>query len=94
MAADARATMIARHRRGKRQAARLGSVNVLSSAPYGYRYVTQHDGGGPARAALMPDEARGVRPVFAWIGRDRRSIGAVCRRLMPADERTRTGRLG
>jgi site-specific DNA recombinase len=49
MAEYERAKIIERHRRGKLHAARLGSVNVLSGAPYGYRYVTKHDGGGQAR---------------------------------------------
>lgn len=93
MAEYERAKILERHRRGKLHAARVGSVNVLSGAPYGYRYVTKHDGGGQARSDLIPDEARVVRQVFAWIGRDRLSIGAVCRRLMQAGERTRTGRL-
>jgi DNA invertase Pin-like site-specific DNA recombinase len=35
-----RAKIIERHRRGKRHAARLGAIHVLSGAPYGYRYVT------------------------------------------------------
>ncbi|MGF1614569.1 MAG: recombinase family protein, partial [Gammaproteobacteria bacterium] len=34
-----RAKILERSRRGKRHKARLGSVNVLSGAPYGYRYV-------------------------------------------------------
>ncbi len=33
-----------------------------------------------------------VRQIFAWVGRDRVTIGAVCRRLTQAGERTRTGR--
>jgi site-specific DNA recombinase len=33
-----------------------------------------------------------VRQVFDWVGRQRLSIGEVCRRLMQAGERTRTGR--
>src|SRR5437667_5384636 len=41
-----RAKIIERNRRGKRHAARLGSVNALSCAPYGYRYVTKQEGGG------------------------------------------------
>ena len=41
-----RAKIIERHRRGKRHAARIGAVNVLSGAPYGYRYVTKYEGGG------------------------------------------------
>ena len=34
-----------------------------------------------------------VRQVFAWVGRDRLTMGEVCRRLTQAGERTRTGRL-
>jgi site-specific DNA recombinase len=49
MAEYERAKIIERHRRGKLHAARVGSVNVLSGAPYGYRYVRKHDGGGQAR---------------------------------------------
>jgi site-specific DNA recombinase len=93
MAEYERAKIIERHRRGKLHAARTGSVNVLSGAPYGYRYITKHDGGGQARYDVLPEEARVVRQVFAWVGRDRLSIGEVCRRLMQAGERTRTGRL-
>jgi site-specific DNA recombinase len=92
MAEYERAKIIERHRRGNLHAARAGSVNVLSGAPYGYRYVNKHDGGGQARYDLIPDEARVVRQVFEWIGRERLSIGDVCRRLMQAGERTRTGR--
>ena len=44
-----RAKILERHRRGKRQAAHGGAVNVLSGAPYGYRYVPQYAGGGQAR---------------------------------------------
>jgi len=87
-----RAKIIERHRRGKRHAARSGVVNVLSGAPYGYRYVTKYAGGGQARYELVPDEARLVREVFDWVGRDRLTIGEVCRRLTQAGEVTRTGK--
>jgi site-specific DNA recombinase len=40
----------------------------------------------------VPDEARVVRQVFDWVGRDRLTIGEVCRRLTPAGEVTRTGK--
>jgi site-specific DNA recombinase len=93
MAEYERAKILERHRRGKLHAARSGAVNVLSGAPYGYRYVNKHDGGGQARYDILPEEARVVRQVFTWVGRDRLSIGEVCRRLMQAGERTRTGRL-
>src|SRR5712691_9339661 len=87
-----RAKIIERHRRGKRHAARAGAVNVLSGAPYGYRYVSKHAGGGQARYDIVPEEARVVRQVFDWIARDRLSIGEVCRRLTQAGEVTRTGK--
>ena len=88
----ARAKIIERHRRGKRHAARAGTVNVLSGAPYGYRYVAKYPGGGQARYELVPEEARLVRQVFDWVGRDRLTIGEVCRRLTQAGEVTRTGK--
>ena len=44
------------------------------------------------RFEIMLEEARVVRQVFAWIGRDRLSIGEVVRRLNQAGERTRTGK--
>ncbi len=34
-----KAQLMERYRRGKTHRARLGSVNVLSGAPFGYRYV-------------------------------------------------------
>ena len=76
-----RAKILERSRRGKRYAARQGAVSVLSGAPYGYRYVGKRDGGGVARYEIREDEARVVRAIFQWIGRERVSIGAVCRRL-------------
>jgi site-specific DNA recombinase len=87
-----RAKIIERHRRGKRHAAHGGAVNVLSGAPYGYRYVTKSEGGGQARYEIIPDEARVVQQVFAWVGHDRLTIGEVCRRLTHAGEVTRTGK--
>jgi len=87
-----RAKIIERHRRGKRHAAHVGAVNVLSGAPYGYRYVPKYEGGGQARYEIIPDEARVVRQVFTWVGGDRLTIGEVCRRLTQAGERTCTGK--
>ena len=76
-----RAKILERSRRGKRQAALAGSVNVFSTAPYGYRYVGKQDGGGVARFEIVEEQAQVVRQIFDWIGRDRLSIGEVCRRL-------------
>jgi len=87
-----RAKILERSRRGKRHAAQTGEVSVLSTAPYGYHYVRKQDGGGVARFEVVLHEARVVRQVFAWVGRDRLSIGEVCRRLKQAGEPTRTGK--
>jgi site-specific DNA recombinase len=92
MAEYERAKMSERHRRGKLHAARAGTVNVLSGAPYGYRYIRKYEGHGQARYEAVPDEARVVRQVFDWVGRGRLTIGEVCRRLTQAGEVTRTGK--
>ena len=76
-----RAKILERSRRGKRHAAQRGVVNVLCGAPYGYRYVTKHEGSGAAAYEIVPAHAAIVRQVFEWVGRDRLSIGEVCRRL-------------
>lgn len=88
-----RAKIIERNRRGKRHAARLGSVNALSCAPYGYRYVTKQEGGGQARYEINTQEARVVRNIFEWVGKERVTIGEVCRRLVKAGEKTRKGKV-
>jgi site-specific DNA recombinase len=87
-----RAKILERSRRGKRHAAHQGSVNVLSGAPFGYRYIAKAEGGGQARYEIVLDEARLVRQVFRWVGEERMSIGEVARRLTAARERTRTGK--
>ena len=87
-----RAKFLERSRRGKRHAAQAGRVGVLCHAPYGYRYVPKQEGGGDARFDIVWDEARVVQQVFAWVGHDRCTINAVCRRLHQAGVRTRTGK--
>ena len=73
MAEYERAKIAERSRRGKRHAARGGSVNVLSGAPYGYRYVGKLAGGG--RAA----QARHWRPRRRSSDRRRRCSGSSFR---------------
>jgi site-specific DNA recombinase len=87
-----RAKLLERSRRGKRHAAQEGRVGVLCHAPYGYRYVNKQEGGGEARFDIIGDEARVVQQVFAWVGQERCTINAVCRRLHQAGVRTRTGK--
>src|SRR6201997_5336753 len=86
-----RAKILERSRRGKRHAAHEGRVSVLSGAPYGYRYIGRHEGGGVARYAIDEAEAPIVRLMFQWIGRERLSIGEVCRRVRQQGCLTRRG---
>jgi len=87
-----RAKILERSRRGKRHKAQTGVVNVLSGAPYGYRYVTLAEGGGQARYEICAEQAQVVRQVFSWVGRQRLSIGEVCRQLRQQGTPTRTGK--
>jgi site-specific DNA recombinase len=86
-----RAKILERSRRGRRHAARSGSVSALCAAPFGYRYVGKVAGGGMARFEVIDDEARIVRQIFAWVGLERVSLHEVCRRLAETGCRTRTG---
>jgi site-specific DNA recombinase len=76
-----RAKILERSRRGKRHAAQQGSINVLSGAPYGYRYVSKWAGSGVARYEIVLEEARAVRQMFTWVGQERCPLAEVCRRL-------------
>ena len=76
-----RAKILERTRRGRRFAARQGKVSVLGHAPYGYRYVSKHDGDGEARYDIMLEEARIVREVFQWVALEGLSLGRVVARL-------------
>jgi site-specific DNA recombinase len=87
-----RAKIMERSRRGKRHGATRGSVNVLSAAPYGYRYITRSEGDGQATYEINEEQAAVVRQVFQWVGRDRLSIGEVTRRLTASDTKTATGK--
>jgi site-specific DNA recombinase len=80
-----RAKILERSRRGKLQAARRGSVNVLLQAPYGYRYVNRHEGQGKAALVVHEGEAQVVRDIFRWVAEEHCTIGEVCRRLRKAE---------
>jgi site-specific DNA recombinase len=57
-----RAQILERGRRGRRHAARMGSVSALAGAPYGYRYITRARGGGVCPPDLCLDRARPPQP--------------------------------
>jgi site-specific DNA recombinase len=48
-----RAKILERGRRGRRHAARSGSLSAFTTAPYGYRYVSKANGGGTARFEII-----------------------------------------
>src|SRR6266446_193093 len=87
-----RAKIMERSRRGKKHAAQSGSLNVMSNAPFGYRYVSVREGGGQARFEPVAEQARVVQEIFSRIGRDRCTPAEVCRRLQRAGEVTATGK--
>src|SRR5262249_23415424 len=58
-----KAQLMERYRRGKAHRARTGSVNVLSGAPFGYRYVRKTDLAGAAYE-IAEDEAVLVAELF------------------------------
>jgi len=85
-----RAQLLERTRRGKRHKARCGSVNALSTAPYGYRYVRKTD---QADAYFEIDEVAApvVRQIFAAYTQEGLSMYALARRLTAQQVPTRNG---
>jgi site-specific DNA recombinase len=86
-----RAQIAERCRRGKRHMAQQGGVNVLSGAPYGYRYVKKSDTSA-AFYEVMEAEAKVVRMVFEIYMQQRLSIKAIARLLNERQIATRTGK--
>ena len=80
-----------RSRRGKRHRAKSGCINVLSGAPYGYRYVRKTETAA-AYYAVIESEAAVVREVFERYTRQLWSIGAIARDLNGRGITTRFGR--
>jgi site-specific DNA recombinase len=85
-----RAQIAERSRRGKRHRAQQGSINVLSGAPYGYRYVKKSDTAA-AYYEVLEAEAEVVRMVFEAYTREGLSIGAITRFLNERHIPTRKG---
>ncbi len=84
-----RAQIAERCRRGKKHMAQQGGVNVLSGAPYGYRYVRKSDTSA-AFYEVMEAEAKVVRMVFEIYTQQRLSINAIARLLNARQIATRT----
>jgi site-specific DNA recombinase len=80
-----------RYRRGKAYRARTGSVNVLSGAPFGYRYVRKSDHAG-ASYEIIGHEAALVAEMFRRYADDGASIADLARWLTGQGAPTRTGK--
>ena len=84
-----RAQIAERSRRGKRHRAQQGSINVLSGAPYGYRYVKKTDTSA-AYYEVVESEAEVVRLIFDAYTRQGLSLGAISGLLNQREVPTRT----
>jgi site-specific DNA recombinase len=73
-----KAQIMERYRRGKNHRARTGSVNVLSRAPYGYRYVRKTPL-APAAYQIVEHEAVLVREIFRQYADEGVSIADLAR---------------
>jgi len=86
-----KAQLMERYRRGKAHRARTGSVNVLSGAPFGYRYLRKADHAGAAYE-IIGHEAALVAEVFRRYADDGASIADLARWLASQGAPTRTGK--
>jgi site-specific DNA recombinase len=86
-----RAQIAERSRRGKAHWARTGSVNVLSGAPYGYRYVRKSEH-AEARYEIAEPEASTVREIYRRYVEEQHSIGDLARWLSSQAIATATGK--
>jgi site-specific DNA recombinase len=86
-----RAQIMERTRRGKNQRARSGSVNVLSGAPFGYRYVRKSDHAA-ARYEVVPHEAAIIAGLFRRYADEGIAIAELARWLGSTGVTTRTGK--
>jgi site-specific DNA recombinase len=84
-----RAQIAERSRRGKSHRAQQGSINVLSGAPYGYRYVRKSDISA-AYYEVIESEAAVVRRVYEVYTQQGLSINAIARLLNEDHVPTRT----
>ena len=86
-----KAQIAERTRRGKQHRACGGSINVLSGAPYGYRYVRKTDT-AEARYEINEDQAAVVRTIFQRYVDAPLSIGSLARGLTAQGIATATGK--
>ena len=86
-----KAQLAERYRRGKTYRAKSGSVNVLSGAPFGYRYVPKSPTAGAAYE-IVQAEAALVAQMFRRYADEGASIAGLTRWLTGCAVATRTGK--
>ena len=86
-----KAQLMERYRRGKAYRAQAGSVNVLSGAPFGYRYVRKTPQAGACYEVLQ-HEAVLVGELFRRYADDGATIADLARWLTGQGVPTRTGK--
>jgi site-specific DNA recombinase len=86
-----RAQILERTRRGKTHRAKAGTVNVLSGAPFGYRYVRKSEH-AEARYEIVPHEAAVVAELFARYADGAVTISELTRWLGGLGVASRTGK--
>src|ERR1700757_4413200 len=86
-----KAQILERYRRGRAHRAKTGSVNVLSGAPFGYRYIRKTDHTGPAYE-IVEHEAMLIAELFRRYADDGASIAELTRWLTAQSAPTRTGK--
>jgi site-specific DNA recombinase len=86
-----KAQILERYRRGKTHRAKTGSINVLSGAPFGYRYLRKSEHAGAAYE-IIEHEAALVTELFRRYADDGASVAELARWLTAQQVPTRTGK--
>ena len=86
-----KAQLMERYRRGKAYRAQAGSVNVLSGAPFGYRYIRKTPQAG-AGYEIIEHEAVLVAELFRRYADDGATVADLARWMAAAGAVTRTGK--
>ena len=86
-----RAQIVERSRRGKKHQAKLGIVNALSRAPYGYRYIrkTEHSN---SLYEIVEERAEIVRQIYQAYTQEDKPILGIARWLNQRGIATSTGK--
>lgn len=86
-----RTQIVERSRRGKKHRAKLGIINVLSRAPYGYRYVKKSEHSN-ALYEVVEERAEIVRQIYQAYVQEYRPILGIAKWLNKRGIATSTGK--